>query len=183
MEKLGPLIVKSGLMIYLLISNSLFAQEDQAYLKAPQLIRNAELTQNYSTESRQFTGIPSLAISPKGRMWAVWYAGLTAGEDLNNYVVVATSGDQGKSWEEVLVIDPDGPGPVRSFDPEVWMDPNGKLWIFWAQAAAQPGGTWSLVSDGTLAGVWGLKIDDPETKEIKVNEPVRLADGVMMCKP
>jgi len=155
----------------------------KSFLDSLEIIKKEEIGKQHSPENRKFSGISSLAVSPGGRMWAVWYAGITPGEDLNNYVVVATSGDKGKTWEEVLVIDPDGTGPIRAYDPEVWIDPDGKLWIFWAQAAAQSGGTWSLVTEGTLAGVWALKIDDPEINEPELNSPFRIADGVMMCKP
>ena len=141
----------------------------------PKLIKNPATVENYTAESRKFTGIPSLAISHGGRMWAVWYAGITPGEDSNNYVVVSTSGDNGKTWEEVLAIDPDGDGPVRAFDPEVWIDPNGKLWIFWAQQI-QP-------SRSTASGVWALTALNPEESNPEWNNPGRLKDGVMMCKP
>ena len=40
--------------------------------------------------------VPSLAVTPGGRMWATWYAGITPGQDENNYVVLATSGDGAK---------------------------------------------------------------------------------------
>jgi hypothetical protein len=83
--------------------------------------------------NRAFTGIPSMAVAPKGRLWATWYAGVTPGEDLNNYVVLSTSGDDGRTWNEVLVVDPDAGGPVRSFDPELWVSPDGRLFFFWAQ--------------------------------------------------
>lgn len=166
----------------LLMVNTSIAQNKKSFLDPPEIIKKTDIGHQHSPENRKFTGISSLAVSPGGRMWAVWYAGITPGEDINNYVVVATSGDKGEAWEEVLVIDPDGPGPVRSFDPEVWTDPDGKLWIFWAQAAPT-GGTWSLVAEGTLAGVWALKIDDPETNEPELNTPFRITDGVMMCKP
>jgi predicted neuraminidase len=171
-----------GIIIFLLIFNISGAQEDKSFLYPPKLIKNPSSVENYTPESRKFTGISSLAVSPGGQMWAVWYAGKTPGEDLNNYVIVATSGDDGKTWEEVLIIDPDGAGPVRAYDPEVWIDPEGKLWVFWAQAAPSSG-TWSLVKEGTLAGVWALKIDDPETNEPEWNTPFRITDGVMMCKP
>src|SRR5690554_423327 len=95
------------LLLVLLISNLSFSQEDKSYLNPPKLIRNPSLVENYSVENRKFTGISSLAVSPKGRMWAVWYSGSTPDEDLNNYIVVSTSEDKGKSWEEVLVIDPE----------------------------------------------------------------------------
>ncbi len=159
------------------------AQDDRSHHISPQLIQNPSAHLNYTPESRQFTGIPSLAITEKGRMFAVWYAGITPGEDLNNYVVVAKSDNMGHTWEEILVIDPDGTGPVRSYDPEVWIDPDGKLWIFWAQAAKASQTTWALITEGTSAGVWALTVKDPDKDNIKWPEPKRLTDGVMMCKP
>ena len=147
----------------------------KSFLDPPEIIKKTEIGKKHSPESRKFTGISSLAVSPGGRMWAVWYAGITPGEDLNNYVVVSTSGDQGKTWEEVLVIDPDGPGPVRAFDPEVWIDPNGQLWVFWAQNIHP--------TRSTSCGVWALTTAIPETKDPEWSEPQRLVDGVMMCKP
>ena len=78
----------------------------------------------HAVTNRAFAGIPSLAIAPKGRLWGTWYAGVTPGEDLNNYVVLSTSGDNGKTWNEMLVVDPDAGGPVRSFDPELWVSPD-----------------------------------------------------------
>lgn len=166
----------------LLIFTFSFIQDDNSYLKCPKLIKNPSSTVNYSAENRRFTGIPSLAISSKGRMWAVWYAGITPGEDQNNYVVVATSGDGGQNWKEILAIDPDGPGPARSYDPEVWIDPKGHLWIFWAQAAPKSG-IWSLITEGTSAGVWAITTKNPDNDIPKWSKPRRLTDGVMMCKP
>ena len=159
-----------------------FAQDNTSFLDPPQIFKNPANTQKHSAENRKFTGIPSLAISRKGRLWATWYTGVTPAEDSNNYVVVATSGDEGQTWKEVLAIDPDGPGPARSYDPEIWIDPDGKLWIFWAQAMAHAG-AWSLVKDGTLAGVWTITTRNPDKGRPKWSKPRRLTDGVMMCKP
>lgn len=158
-----------------------FSQDDKSHLDPPGLIRGSAITQAYSTESRQFTGISSMAVSPGGRLWATWYAGITPGEDKNNYVVVATSGDKGDTWEEVLVIDPVHE-QVRAYDPEIWIDPDGKLWVFWAQAT-YIGGTWRLVTEGTSAGVWALTTEYPDISEPVWSESRRLTDGVMMCKP
>ena len=81
----------------------------------------------HAVTNRAFQGIPSTAVSPGGRLWATWYAGKTPGEDHNNYVVLSTSGDGGNTWKEVLVVDPDEEGPVRAFDPELWIAPDGRL--------------------------------------------------------
>jgi hypothetical protein len=130
--------------------------------------------QDHTLTSRKFQGIPSLAISPQGRLWATWYAGKTPDEDQNNYVVIANSGDSGKTWTENLIIDPDAEGPVRAFDPELWVDPEGRLWSFWAQ---------TIGHDGTSAGVWARINDKPDRDDSNWSQPRRLTDGIMMCKP
>jgi len=130
--------------------------------------------QDHRLTSRKFQGIPSLAISPEGRLWATWYAGKTPGEDHNNYVVIASSGDSGKTWTENLIIDPDGEGPLRAFDPELWIDPDGRLWSFWAQ---------TIGHDGKIAGLWARINEDPDRDLSGWSKPRRITDGIMMCKP
>lgn len=150
------------------------AQTDSDLFKEPLIIENPNDRYQYSGHSRAFTGISSLAITPNGRIWATWYAGVTPNEDANNYVVLATSDDGGETWEEILVVDPDGKGPVRAFDPEIWIDPDNTLWLFWAQ---------TIKHDGRISGVWAMKATDLESKKTTWSEPERLTDGIMMCKP
>lgn len=128
----------------------------------------------HAVTNRAFQGIPSMAVTPGGRLWADWYAGKTPGEDQNNYVVLSTSGDAGKTWREVLVVDPDGDGPVRTFDPELWMAPDGKLRVFWAQTVGH---------ESTVGGVWCMEIANPESGQPSWGKPARITNGVMMCKP
>ncbi|MEF8845296.1 MAG: sialidase family protein [Bacteroidales bacterium] len=168
-------VIMCVMMLSLLYIDTSIAQEDKSYLDAPEIIKEPSSTQKYSAESRKFTGIPSVAISRNGRFWAVWYSGKSPAEDKNNYVVVATSNDKGQTWEEVLVIDPDGDGPVRAFDPEVWLDPDGQLWVFWAQQIKP--------ARSTKSGVWTMTTSDPDSADPKWSKPRRLVDGVMMCKP
>jgi len=145
------------------------------FLNPPQIFTVAE--DGYQPpESRRFEGIPSIAVSPGGRLWATWYAGPTPGEDPNNYVVLATSGDRGATWSEIFIVDPDGPGPVRAFDPEIWTDPQGRLWLFWAQHAEQ-----NRLSPH--AGVWAMINATPEDPAGQWTAPRRLTEGIMMCKP
>ncbi len=128
----------------------------------------------HALSTRAFQGIPSLAVSPAGRLWATWYAGCTPAEDQNNYAVLATSGDGGRMWRETRVADPDGPGPLRAFDPELWVDPLGRLWWFWAQGVGH---------DGSTAGVWAVTAEAPDQGDPEWAPPRRLANGVMMNKP
>ena len=125
--------------------------------------------------NRAFTGIPSMAVAPKGRLWATWYAGVTPGEDANNYVVLSTSSDDGATWQEVLTVDPDVGGTVRSFDPELWVAPDGRLFLFWAQM--------DKGRDDADLGVWSIETTEPDAAQPKWSQPRRIADGVMMCKP
>lgn len=129
----------------------------------------------YASATRLFQGIPSMERAPGGRLWATWYGGRGDGEDEKNYIVLVTSGDDGASWsEEVLVVDPDGDGPVRAFDPNIWLDPAGRLWLFWAQAEGH---------DASVGGVWAVTTDTPDKPDAAWSVPRRLTDGVMMCKP
>jgi predicted neuraminidase len=146
--------------------------DEADFLQPPRYIGRPQ-TEHAST-NRAFQGIPSLAVSPAGRLWATWYAGKTPGEDSNNYVVLSTSSDDGKSWQEVLVVDPDGEGPVRTFDPEVWIAPDGKLRLFWAQARQH---------EASVGGVWYVIADNPEVADPMWGPAVRATEGVMMCKP
>lgn len=129
----------------------------------------------HAASNRAFQGIPSLAVAPGGRLWANWYAGVTPGEDLNNYVVLSTSGDDGATWKDVLIVDPDAGGPVRAFDPELWVAPDGRLFVFWAQMVTGR-------KDADL-GVWSVETTEPDAERPRWTAPRRIANGVMMCKP
>ncbi len=149
------------------------AIEPPLYMNPPHVFTNPP--PKYAASSRRFQGIPSMAVAPGGRLWAVWYGGAGPTEDQFNYVVGATSADGGLTWSnEKFAIDPDGDGPVRAFDPQIWIDPNGKMWVFWAQAIGH---------DGRIAGVWAITTDQPDVENPVWSAPVRLTDGIMMGKP
>ena len=139
-------------------------------LQAPPI--NTSPGPEYRGERRIFQGIPGIERSPGGRLWATWYGGGdTEGPD--NYVMLVTSADDGRSWSDLqLVIDPEG--EVRAFDPCLWVDPAGGMWLFWAQAYH----FW----DGR-GGVWGIHTASPDQEKPEWSDPVRIAEGVMMNKP
>ena len=126
----------------------------------------------YSGDTRLFQGIPGIERAANGRLWATWYGGGPT-EGPENYVMLITSDDDGVTWsKEQLVIDP--PGPVRAYDPCLWMDPTGKLWLFWAQAYE----FW----DGR-SGVWAITTTESDKEHPVWSAPRRLCDGIMMNKP
>jgi len=164
------------LLIFLLVFTRLsilHAEEStDPALIPPKILR--PVPDKYGDNQRMFQGIPSVTRSAGGRLWATWYTGGTTENHLN-YVLLTTSGDDGETWREpLLAVDPDGSGPIRAFDPAMWTDPTGRVWLFWAQGASW----W----DGR-GGVWAMTCDEPERADAQWSKPRRLCDGIMMCRP
>ena len=140
----------------------------------------------HARATRRHAGIPAIAASPKnGRLWATWYASPTPSEDSNSYAILATSGGDGKTWKEVLIADPDGKGPRRAFDSQVFVGPDGRLRWFWAERkvpvrTSDANGWQGGVGEGTE--LWAVELD-AENEPGAVPEPVRVGDGGMVCKP
>jgi len=125
----------------------------------------------YTSATRSWQGIPGIERTSDGTSWATWYSG-GSGEGPHNYVVLVRSTDDGWSGSTPsLVVDP--PGYVRAFDPCLWVDPRGRLWLFWAQE--------NIKWDGR-AGVWAIRTDNPDGP-VDWSTPRRLCDGIMMNKP
>jgi hypothetical protein len=129
----------------------------------------------YAPSKRLFQGIPGIERDPRtGRLWALWYCnGTEAREGPDNYTLLVTSGDDGATWSDaVVVIDPTS--KVRSYDPCLWTDPAGRLWLFWAQSYEW----W----DGR-SGTWCIVTSNPGDEHPDWTEPRRVANGIMMNKP
>ena len=125
-----------------------------------------------SDARRGFQSAPSITVAPKGRLWVAWHTGDTTEGDENGMVVVS-SGDSGDTWTPPLfAIDP--PGPLRILDPGLWTDPDGKVWLFYAQLY----GMW----DGR-AGVWAMHPLDPEDANTGWTPARRLCHGYLKNKP
>jgi predicted neuraminidase len=126
----------------------------------------------YHSSARLWQGIPSVERAADGCFYATWYSGGTT-EDADNYVLVVRSDNEGLTWSEpILVVDP--PGKVRAFDPNLWTDARGRLWLFWAQSTE--------LFDGR-DGVWCSVCDDPGAATPAWSAPRRLCHGIMLNKP
>lgn len=134
----------------------------------------AELGPDHHKDSRGAQGVCAIERAPQGRLWAAWYAGKSKRgvESPSSYVVLATSGDDGKTWSEKLVLQ--APRLCHTYDPCLWLDPAGRLWLFWAQSAG--------LQDGRM-GVWTMTTDQPDVDEPAWSAPRRISNGVMLNKP
>lgn len=121
--------------------------------------------------SRRWQGIPSVA-EWAGRLWVTWYTGGDREPSSDNHIVLQSSDDDGRSWQTELTLE--GSGTSRAFDPNLWVDPAGRLWHFWNETDE---GTAELF-DG-VGGVWARHATGADAW----SEPQRLADGVAMTKP
>src|SRR4051812_23501873 len=83
----------------------------------------------YGDTTRSWQGIPGIERAPQGRLWSTWYTGDVGEGAIGNYAMVATSGDDGKKWSKPLAIQ--GPKGTRIGDPLPWVDPKGRLWVFY----------------------------------------------------
>lgn len=131
----------------------------------------------HSVTNRGLVGVASLAVSKGGRLWATWYTGASRDPDEGNYCVLTSSGDKGETWQEVAVVDPDGPGPVRAFDAQLWMAPDGVLRWSWTQRRG------TETTDPSKDEWYVLPIADPDKIPTQLSSPKRLGAGIMMCKP
>ena len=117
---------------------------------------------------------PSLTVAANGRLWATWFTGPTPGEDVNNFVVLATSADGGDTWHEVWCVDPDGKSPRRAFDPQVWAAPDGSLLWSWTDRDDE-----ATCTDG----LWMCRIGDAAAEFVPPSVPRMIAHGVMLGNP
>ena len=140
--------------------------------------RPAPITEKEAVATRCHQGIPGIERLDSGRLFATWYGGELKGEGPGNYVVLATSSDNGFHWREIQVAIPPS-DRERAYDPTLWLDPDGRLWWSWSQCVTS--GLWD-VFDGR-SGVWAAVCDDPDTDTPVWSAPRRIADGVMMNKP
>jgi predicted neuraminidase len=124
----------------------------------------------YADGERMFQGIPGIERAKNGRLWATWYGGGVT-EDEHNYIMLVTSGDDGATWSGLkLVIDPDGAGPCRAFDPCLWHDPQGRLWLSWAERHKSE-------------QLWAISTADSGSENPTWSVPRLIHEGIMMNKP
>ncbi|HUT93051.1 MAG TPA: sialidase family protein [Thermoguttaceae bacterium] len=115
-------------------------------------------------------GVPSIERTAKGRLWVVYGRDV---ESTRTYQVLKTSDDDGRSWSEVKLMILPRQGE-RAMSASLWIDPLGRLWVFWGQSVG--------LQDGRF-GVWAMTTDDPDAAEPNWSQPRRLGDGILLNKP
>lgn len=133
---------------------------------------------DYADDHRSWQGIPGIERTKGGRLWVTWYTGDVGEGAMGNYAMAASSHDDGRTWSKPLAIQ--GSPGTRIGDPLPWIDPQGRLWIFYTQLtknSVEPG---KRDFKGTIA----IRTDDPERERPVWTEPFLVAEGgILFGKP
>ena len=146
----------------------------------------------YCEERRMWQGVPGIEKTGK-RLWATWFTGGKYEPCIHNYATVAYSDDCGESWiEPYFVVAADESKRMRVMDAQLWQEPGGRLWCYWAQDVYPEG---CVASDYDTNGdalfdaffgdvhTFGMYTDDPEADAPVWSEPRYLCDGFVRNRP
>ncbi len=140
---------------------------------------------------RIFQGCPQIAISQGGRLWATWFGSNVQAERApyhkDQFSVISTSADDGKTWKEVFVFDPSELLGGGASDPMLWKDPQGNIRFIGLRNIDFKG------KDEFASSAWEFTMLDPENehtawtaprllgnKNISVMKPLIFPDGTIM---
>ncbi len=146
----------------------------------------------YSIGSRMWHGVP--AIEKTGdRLWAAWFSGGKYEPCIHNYAIVAYSDDCGETWiEPYFIVAADETKGMRVMDAQLWVEPGGRLWCYWAQDVYPKGCTASdfdtngdLLFDAFFGDVqaFGIYTDNPEADSPVWSEPIHIGSGFIRNRP
>ncbi|MBE6589279.1 MAG: helix-turn-helix domain-containing protein [Ruminococcaceae bacterium] len=130
------------------------------------LITDKEALKKYSASHRLWQGIPGIEVTKGGKIYLTFYSGTTS-EGIGNYVLLLRS-DDGAEFDDPVAVATEQ-GEYRCFDPCVWIDPLGRLWLLWARAPEH--------------AVRAVICEDPDADELIFGEEFTVGHDVMMNKP
>ncbi|MBQ0105689.1 MAG: exo-alpha-sialidase, partial [Armatimonadetes bacterium] len=146
----------------------------------------------YEESVREFQGIPTVAVSPKGRIFLAWEAGGDHEPDPRQYLIVHYSDDEGETWSDpIYVIDCDRDRKIWVGDIQLWTSPEGDIHIYWAQ---DDWFDWNkesfenniMVPDfgkDTVRYTWRCVCKNPDSVKPVFSEPEYIFDGCMRGRP
>lgn len=147
--------------------------------------------EEYSEKIREFQGCPTIAITNGGRIFMGWYSGGICEPHMDNYNLLIYSDDNGNSWSEpILVIPSNKEKCIHALDIQLWVSPEGKLFVFWVQNNVIPveEGRMGRYTDGYLFNdrihaEWVTVCNNPDARELSFSQPRYLDQGFLRCKP
>jgi hypothetical protein len=153
-------------------------------------LRVKDIHPKYFNRYINWQGIPTLAKTRGGRLWAAWYGGPVHEGHTNrpedNFVMLYTSDDDGKTWlGPVAIADFSGFYNAQILDPCLWVAPDGSLYFEVTRII-------DFTRENRPETNWKFKAEHPEdplTKwspaafngyGITLNKPTVLSDGSIL---
>lgn len=133
--------------------------------KKVMLITDEKALPKFQKSKRIWQGIPSIEVTAGGRIFLTYYSGGIK-EEIGNYVVLAMSEDGVNFSDPIAVVYEEG---QRCFDPCLWIDPLGRLWLTWARCPE--------------SGTFAVICEDPDAEKLVFGEEFRIGNDIMMNKP
>jgi predicted neuraminidase len=140
---------------------------------------------------RQWQGIPAIERAANGRLWCAFFSGGPKEPDPANHILLTTSandgGADGRAWSAPdVIVAPEGavgPDATRVYDPALWHDPQGRLWLFYNRANLETRdfSVWAMTADDATVATprWSpprpIALDVPFA--FRLNKPTVLTDG------
>lgn len=129
----------------------------------------------YADTMRSWQGIPGIECAANGRLWVSWYSGDVGEGAIGNYMMLATCADVGAKWSKPMVLE--GPKGTKLGDPLPWIDPRGRLWVFYAQF------TEKTETTPAMRGTFAIRTDHPEEAAPVWSAPILIAEsGILFGK-
>ncbi len=158
---------------------------------------NVDPAEKYAEEKRAWQGAPSIARTRGGRLLVGFMGGGIYEPDPRNCCLLVYSDDQGESWSEpVLAIESTPAERQRVFEIEMWIAPNGALWLFWAQTPyeaglAMPDYTQQIDMENdseyhrleAQGQTWCAVCEDPDAETLVFGEPRCLFNAINRNQP
>ena len=140
-------------------------------LRTPQV--NFDPFPAYAQKYLPFAMAASIEVTPGGRVWTCW----VGGEDgPMAYLLASYSDHGGKTWRDpVFVVDPRADSlPMGTRLGCFWLDPLGRLWLFFKQSLG--------MFDGSCSN-WFIRCDDPDSERPSWSAPCYIGFGASLNKP
>ncbi|MBR5152855.1 MAG: exo-alpha-sialidase [Clostridia bacterium] len=137
------------------------------------LITDKEQLKQYDADHRIWQGIPGIEVTPKGRIFSAFYSGDVT-EAIGNYVVLLKSDDGVNFGEPIAAVYKEN---ARCFDECIWIDPLGRLWLFWAVYPDFDSKT------GDNYGTYAVYCEDPDADALIWSEEIFVGYDIMLNKP
>jgi predicted neuraminidase len=139
--------------------------------------------QSSNLVNRVWQGIPGIERTAGGRLFLSWFTGGPKEPAPGNTVLLCHSDDDGKTFSEPVAMGLPWRDGTRCFDPNLWIDPGGRLWYIlnrgnkdtaqhdvWARLCDEPDAEKPVFGDE-------FRIDLKAPYAFRINKPTVLSSG------